>query len=254
MLELYLYTFISVILVSLISFIGAATFFIKTRNVNDYLLFLVSLSAGTLFGDAFIHLLPETIESQGFSMFVSLSILSGIVLFFILEKLVHMHHKDIPKAQKSMHHHAYYLGTMNLVGDGIHNFIDGLVIAGSFIVSVPVGIATTIAVIFHEIPQEIGDFGVLLYSGSSRRRALWFNFLSAVMAVLGAAVGLIIGESSKTFQEILLPFAAGGFLYIAGSNLIPELHRECGWKQSLLHFGAMLFGIGIMIVLKVVGG
>ena len=213
----------------------------------------MSLSAGSLFGDAFIHLLPEAVKENGFTLLVSLSVLGGVLLFFILEKFVHMHHHDIPSAQKSTHHHAYHLGVMNLFGDAVHNFIDGLIIAGSFIVSVPVGIATTIAVIFHEIPQEIGDFGVLLYSGMSVKKALWFNFLSALVAIAGAVVGLMIGKSSTTFVQILLPFAVGGFLYIAGSNLIPELHKECGWKESLLHFGAMVLGIVIMVGLLFLG-
>ena len=216
---------------------------------------MVSLSAGTLFGDAFLHLLPEAVEESGFTLTISLTLLAGVITFFTIEKLIHWNHCHISNGDhKHAKSHPSTIAPLNIIGDAVHNFMDGLIIAGSYMVSIPVGIATTIAVILHEIPQEMADFGVLLYSGSSRRRALWFNFLSAVMAVLGAAVGLIIGESSKTFQEILLPFAAGGFLYIAGSNLIPELHRECGWKQSLLHFGAMLFGIGIMIVLKVVGG
>ncbi len=248
-----IYTLISVVIVSLLSFIGAATLFMKSKSVSKYLLFLVSLSAGSLFGDVFIHLLPETVKAEGFTLLVSLSVLGGIMLFFVLEKFVHMHHHDIPEAQKSTHHHAYYLGIMNLLGDGLHNFIDGLVIAGSYLVSMPIGIATTIAVIFHEIPQELGDFGVLLYSGMSVKKALLFNFLSALTAIVGALVGLAIGHRSSTFLNILLPFTAGGFLYIAGSNLIPELHKEAGWMESLSHFAALLLGIGIMVLLLMMG-
>lgn len=253
MLKVILYTFLSVIIVSLISFVGAITLALKLEKIQNYLLVLVSLSAGSLFGDAFIHLLPQSVEKSGFTLLVSLSVLGGVLLFFILEKLIHVHHQDISDSKKisdlhkSTHHHGYHLGIMNLLGDGIHNFIDGLIIAGSFLVSVPIGIATTIAVIFHEIPQEIGDFGVLLYSGISVKKALFFNFLSALTAVLGGIVGIIIGNSSALFVMVLLPFAAGGFLYIAGTNLIPELHKECGWKESILHFGALMLGIGIMV-------
>ena len=151
--------------------------------------------------------------------------------------------------KKATHHDGYHLGVMNVLGDGIHNFIDGLIIAGSFMVGVPIGIATTIAVIFHEIPQEIGDFGVLLYSGMPVRKALFFNFLSAITAIAGGAVGLILGSSSEAFTTMVIPFAAGGFLYIAGTNLIPELHKECSWKEYVLHVAALVLGIGIMAAL-----
>ncbi|HLC71032.1 MAG TPA: ZIP family metal transporter [Candidatus Nanoarchaeia archaeon] len=255
MISIVFYTFLSVIIVSLISFIGAITLSFKFHKIQNYLLILVSLSAGSLFGDAFIHLLPEAVEQAGFTLSVSLSVLAGMLLFFILEKFIHLHHQDISDSkkissvQKSTHHHGYHLGVMNVLGDGIHNFIDGLIIAGSFMVGVPIGIATTIAVIFHEIPQEIGDFGVLLYSGMPVRKALFFNFLSAITAIAGGAVGLILGSSSEAFTTMVIPFAAGGFLYIAGTNLIPELHKECSWKESVLHVAALVLGIGIMAAL-----
>ena len=249
MFSVILYTFLSVLLVSLISFVGVLTLTFKIKEIQNYLLILVSLSAGSLFGDTFIHLLPETIRQQGFTLLVSLSVLAGVLLFFILEKLIHIHHQDIPASQRSTHHHGYHLGAMNLLGDGVHNFIDGLIIAASYLVSLPIGIATTIAVIFHEIPQEIGDFGVLLYSGMSVKKALFLNFLSALTAVVGGIVGLAVGKSSELFLSILLPLAAGGFLYIAGTNLIPELHKETGWKESVWHFLALVAGIAIMVAL-----
>ena len=135
----------------------------------------------------------------------------------------------------------------------MHNFLDGLIIAGSYLVSIPAGIATTIAVILHEVPQEIADFGVLLYSGLSKTRALLLNFLSATVAIFGAVIGLIIGSGSQDFILSLLPFAAGGFIYIAGSNLIPELHKEYNLKDSFLHLFALILGIGIMVALLFLG-
>jgi zinc and cadmium transporter len=143
---------------------------------------------------------------------------------------------------------------MNLVGDGVHNLLDGIIIATSYIASVPAGIATTIAVVLHEVPQEIGDFGVLVYSGFSKWKALLFNFFSALLAVIGAIIGLAIGTHSETFVSIILPFAAGGFIYIAASDLIPEMHKECGikqkfWKNSIVHISAMILGIALMYVL-----
>ena len=142
------------------------------------------------------------------------------------------------------HQHRIYL--LNLTGDALHNLLDGLVIAGAYLVNVPAGIATTIAVVFHEVPQELADFGVLLYAGYSKRKALMLNLLSALAAVLGAIIGLVLGTRSEVFLKFILPFAAGGFIYIAGSSLIPELHKECGWKESLLQIIAFISGIGLM--------
>ena len=146
-----------------------------------------------------------------------------------------------------------HIAPLNLIADGMHNFLDGLIIAGSYLVSIPAGIATTIAVILHEVPQEIADFGVLLYSGFSKKKALLLNFLSAAVAIVGAIAGLSIGNSSEEFILYLLPFAAGGFIYIAGSNLNPELHKEYNLKDSLLHLFALVLGIGIMVSLLFLG-
>ena len=240
-----LYTILSVIIVSLISLLGIFFLILKKNNLQKTLLFLVSLSAGSLFGGALLHLLPEVVEHEGFTLTVSLSVLGGIIIFFLIEKYVHWHHCHDPHCESHKHH----LAVMNLVGDGVHNFIDGLIIAGSYIVSIPLGIATTIAVILHEVPQEIGDFGVLLYSGLSKLKALLWNLGSALVAVIGAIVGLSLG-ASETFLHLIIPFAAGGFIYIAGSDLIPELHKECKSKDTFLHIFALLLGIGLMVVLK----
>ncbi|MBT4650924.1 ZIP family metal transporter [Candidatus Woesearchaeota archaeon] len=239
-----IYTFLSVIIVSLISFVGILFFLLKKQTLKQTLLFLVSLSAGSLFGGAFLHLLPEAIEDSGFTLTVSLSVLSGVLIFFLIEKYVHWHHCHDPHCQSHKHH----LVVMNLVGDGVHNFIDGLIIAVSYIASIPLGIATTIAVILHEVPQEIGDFGVLLYSGLKKSKALLYNLLSALVAIVGAIIGLIF--ASETFINIIIPFAAGGFIYIAGSDLIPELHKECGPKESFWHIFALILGISLMVALK----
>ena len=143
-----------------------------------------------------------------------------------------------------------HIAILNLIGDGLHNFLDGLIIAGSYLISIPAGIAATVAVILHEVPQEIADFAVLLYSGLSKWKALLFNYLSAAVAIVGAVVGLYFGARSEMFISLIVPFAAGGFVYIAGSNLIPELHKECGIKDSVWHIFAFILGIIIMIGLK----
>ena len=246
----------SVLVVSLLSLIGIITLSLREKYLSRILLVLVSLSAGTLFGDALLHLLPEAAEQNGFTLTISLAVLAGIVAFFAVEKLIHMHTTCLSKER---HHtpkyllihepHKHHLGVMNVLGDALHNFIDGLIIAASFLVSVPVGIATTIAVFLHEIPQELADFGVLIYSGFSRNKALLVNFATATTAVLGAVLGIALGNASEMFLIVSIPFAAGGFIYIAGANLIPELHKECSWKSSLLHFFSLLLGMGLMVIM-----
>ncbi len=259
MLEIIIYTLLSVFVVSLVSLIGVATILFK-RDIQKILLILVSLSAGTLFGGAFLHLLPEAVEKEGFTVEVSLLVLAGIFVFFILEKIVHWHchihatlPEDVKKHEREHHPHIEdrsQIAVLNLVGDGIHNFVDGLVIAGTYLISTSAGLAITLAVILHEVPQEIADFGVLLYSGLSKRKALFYNYLSAAVAFVGAIVGLYFGGRSESFIRLIIPFAAGGFIYIAGSNLIPELHKECGMKESIWHVVALVAGVLIMYGLK----
>jgi len=249
-----IYAIISVVIVSLVSLVGVLTLTFGEKKLHKFLLLLVGLSAGTLMGGAFLHLLPEVVEERGFTLAVSFSALAGVLVFFLIEKWIHAHHNNsMPHEHSHLHHEPHihldkphHVGTLTLFGDGLHNLLDGLVIAGAYLVSVPAGVATTLAVILHEVPQEIADFGVLLYSGFSKWRALFYNFLSAATAIVGAIIGLILGARSEMFVLLVLPFAAGGFLYIAGSNLIPELHKECGWKESILHIVAFVVGIALM--------
>ena len=244
-----LYTIISVIVVSLVSFVGIITLFFRKKKIDRLLLILVSISAGTLFGGAFFHLIPEAVEESGsFSVSISFLILAGITIFFLLDKLIHWRHSH---TESSLIHttkeNKPSVAYLNLLGDGFHNFLDGLIIAGSYLVSIPTGIATTIAVVIHETPQEIADFGVLMYSGLSKWKALLFNFFSATLAIVGAIVGLILGTQSEIFIAAIVPFAGGAFVYIAGSNLIPELLRKNhGLKILLQQFLAFIVGIIIM--------
>ena len=249
MLKVFTYTLLSVIIVSLISFVGVFSLFFKRSNEKTFLLVLVGLSAGALFGDAVLHLLPQAVQTSGFTPTISLYVLLGVIIFFILEKFVHWHHcHGMPASETHKgHEHPKHIATMNLVGDALHNSLDGFIIAASYLVSIPLGIATTLAVILHEVPQEIADFGILLYSGLSRKKALFYNFLSATTAIAGAIIGLIIGSNSEIFVSVMVPFSAGAFLYIAGSNLIPELQKEVSIKQSIFHVLAMILGIAIMV-------
>ena len=248
-----IYAIISVVIVSLVSLVGVLTLTFGEKKLHKFLLLLVGLSAGTLMGGAFLHLLPEVVEERGFTLAVSFSALAGVLVFFLIEKWIHAHHCDImPHEHSHLHHephmhaHKQHIGVLTLFGDGLHNLLDGLVIAGAYLVSVPTGIATTLAVVLHEVPQEVADFGVLLYSGFSKWKALFYNFLSAAAAIVGAIIGLVLGARSEAFVLFVLPFAAGGFVYIAGSTLIPELHKECGWKESILHVLAFVVGIALM--------
>lgn len=243
----YIYIFGSVILVSAISLVGVFFLSFSQSVLKKLVFFLVSLSAGTLIGDVFIHLIPEITENNDGGLGIWFFLMGGLLIFFVLEKIIHWRHCHVPTSQEHPHH----LGLMNLIGDGFHNFFDGLIIAGSFLVSWPLGLATLIAVIAHEIPQEIGNFGVLIYAGYSRWRALWLNFLTALSAILGAVVAIIFSTSLLGFTDFILAFTAGGFIYIATADLIPELNKETRPTKSLLQLLFIVLGILLMLLLKV---
>lgn len=234
----WIYTIISVLIVSLISFIGIVALSIKAEKLKKILIYLISFSAGALFGDAFLHLLPELAE-EGLSVQASLLILSGIVIFFSIEKFIHWQHCHMPITKEHVHPFA----VMNLVGDGFHNFLDGLIIGASYLISIPAGIATTLAVLLHEIPQEIGDFGVLIHGGFSKAKALLLNFASAIVALIGAIAALVLQRYISNIELIIAPLAIGGFIYIAGSDLIPELHKESTSKKSIIQLACFILGI-----------
>jgi len=239
--------FISVLAVSLVSVVAFLFLPLAKKRLKNIVLYLVAFSAGALFGDAFIHLLPELFEKMPSKTQLSLFVLAGILLFFVLEKFIRWRHCHIDVSEN----HLPPLAALNLVGDGAHNFLDGAIIAASYLVSAPLGVATSLAVLFHEIPQEIGDAGVLLHSGLSFRRALFFNFLSALSAVLGALLTLLVGEKMADFSLAVTAVAAGGFIYIAGSDLIPELQHNVEPKQSFKQFFALLLGISVMLALRI---
>ena len=238
-------TILSVILVSLISFIGLFALSINSKKLKKVLIYLISFSVGALLGDVFIHLIPELIEKNNFTLLTSVYILSGIGIFFILEKFIHWQHCHGNITNNHIHPFAY----TNLIGDALHNFIDGAIIAASYFVSSQIGIATTIAVVLHEIPQEIGDFGVLIHGGFTKAKALALNFLSAVASIIGAVLTIIIGKSLQNIELILIPITIGGFIYIAGSDLIPELHKETSIKKSIIQFISLILGVLIMFSL-----
>jgi zinc and cadmium transporter len=241
----FLYTILSVLIVSLISLIGVLFIIIKTDKLSRIILLLVGFAAGALFGDAFIHLLPEAFREFENSLMVSLLVILGILIFFILEKFLRWRHCHIPTSKE----HPHPMVTMNLIGDLIHNLIDGMIIGASYMVSIPIGLATTIAVIMHEIPQEIGDFGVFIHGGLDVKKALLLNFLSALTAIIGGIISLIVGPIVKNYALTLLPLTGGGFIYIAGSDLIPELQGCETPTASSLQLLAMIAGASMMLLL-----
>lgn len=237
----------SAVLVSVLSLIGVITLTIRDKLLKRVLFILVGFSAGTLMGGAFLHLLPEALRETGSSV-VFLYVLVGFALFFLIERVLHWHHCH--KGDCDVHTFTY----MNLIGDSIHNFIDGVIIAASYLINIPFGVITTIAIIAHEIPQEISDFGVLIYGGFGKVKALCFNFLTALASILGAFIGLSMSGSVDGLVRFVVPFAAGGFIYIAASDLVPELHKEPELKKSIWSFGFFIIGILFMWLVKLVFG
>jgi zinc and cadmium transporter len=233
----------SISVISLISLVGIVTFLIKGKPLQEIIFYLVGFSAGALIGGAFLHILPEALEKSA-PTFVFSWVICGISIFFLMEKYFYWRHCHDENCQ--VHSFTY----LNLVGDSLHNFFDGMVIAASFTVSIKVGVVTTLAVIAHEIPHELGNFAVLVYGGFSKIKALLFNFLTVLTAFVGALAGFFLAEKAGSFSNFILPITAGGFIYIASSDLIPEIHKENNLKRSTLAFMAFILGIVFMAVAK----
>lgn len=236
------YILLATAAVSIVSLVGILTISLKKDALDRFLLPMVALAAGVLLGGGFLHLLPEAVEGLGEIAFIYTIL--GLVLFFVLERILYWRHCH--NGVCDVHVFTY----MNLLGDTVHNFVDGLIIAASFLASPSIGIATTLAVLFHEVPQEIGDFAVLVYGGFEKKKALFYNFLSALAAIVGALVGYSLGTSVAGFQTAILPFAAGGFIYIAMSDLIPELHKEVDRNRSFVSLIFFIIGISLMWGMK----
>lgn len=258
--ESWVYAFGAVAVVSLISLVGAAVGWRWLRS-HGSVLALVAVAAGALLGDAFLHLLPEAAELwDGFPLDLSVLILGGFMLFFLLEVFLRAQHAhgeafEFDHGHGPAHDHGHGpgpgahahaghgqvqpFGWMNLIGDGLHNFLDGAVLAAAFSVDVRLGLATTVAVVLHEIPQELGDFAVLLRSGMPRRRALMWNAATALTSFAGAALFFLLPFPLDTVERWAIPLTAGGFLYIAAADLVPELHHHAGDR----HAKAILIGV-----------
>ena len=240
--SILLWIIISTVVISLISLIGILTLSIKQKLLDKIVLYLVAFSAGALIGGAFLHLIPETIELFGTNLFQY--VILGFIIFLFTEKILKWRHCH--KLNCKIHTFAY----MNLIGDAIHNFIDGIIIGASFVMSKTLGIASAIAIAFHEIPQEIGDFGVLLHGGFNKKTAIFYNFIVATTAISGGIIGYFLSSFVSSSTKYLLPFAAGGFLYIAASDLVPEKRKEEKIGKLLTNFIVFIAGILVMHFIK----
>jgi zinc and cadmium transporter len=232
----------SVTVVSLISFVGVIFIGLKESLLRRIVMALVGFASGTLLGGAFFDLLPEAVNMINPPITIFYFVTLGIIVFFCIEKFLYWRHCHEEECQ--VHTFAY----ISLVGDGVHNFIDGMIIAATFVISFELGFITTLAVISHEIPQEIGDFGVLIYGGLSKRKALTYNFISALTAILGAIVTYYVVYLRSNYT-LLVPFAAGGFIYIAATDLMPELHKKSHAGESIIQLLSILLGLGLMAYL-----
>ncbi len=243
MAEVWIYTLASVSAISAVSLIGVFALGVNQERLQRILFYLVSFSAGALLGDAFIHLLPEIMTGEE-AVHSGSYVLAGIMLFFVLERVLRWHHTH--GSHKEEIHSVVYL---TIIGDALHNFLDGVVIAASFLVSIPVGIATASAVLFHEIPQEIGQYAILVHGGWSRKKALFYNFFSSLTAIVGALFVLIFAQSFNEAPALLLGIGAASFIYIALSDIIPELQKEPDMRRSFVQLIWMLAGIAVMAAL-----
>ncbi len=227
----------------LVAFAGAFTLALKDKTLRRVLFVLIAFSAGAMVGGSLLHLLPESFEGLGDVDLAMLIFIAGFSLFFIIERFLHWHHCHEEGVCK-VHTYSY----MVLLGDAIHNFIDGLVIAASFLTDFRLGLVSSVLILGHEIPQEIGDFAVVLHGGMKKTKALLYNFLAQLTAVLGGLAGFL--WFNDQLKALMLPFAAGGFMYIAASDLIPELHKEPKLGKAVLAFCFFLLGVLVMLAIK----
>ncbi|MEM2873464.1 MAG: ZIP family metal transporter [Nitrososphaerales archaeon] len=232
------------LLVSSISLVGVLFLSLNDKILNNLLLILVAFASGALLGGAFLDLLPESLALGSEEVFIF--VLLGIMLFFVIEKFLRWRHCHEGKCD--IHAFTY----LNLIGDGIHNWIDGMIIAASFLTSIELGIVATFAIAAHEIPQEIGDFGILVYGGFKKTKALFYNFASAITAIIGAVFAYYLIQYTGYFSTLLLPFAAGGFVYIAATDLLPEMHKREKMKDSIVQLIFLSLGIFLMWSLGII--
>ncbi|MCK5332747.1 ZIP family metal transporter [Candidatus Parcubacteria bacterium] len=240
----FIYAVVAVFAVSAISLIGIFTISVKKEILNKLIPLLVAFATGSLLGAAFFNILPEAIEEAGGG--VMIYVLVGIMIFFILESYINWHHCHNESCQT----HYQPVTYLNLIGDAFHNFIDGTLIAAAFLISIPTGFMTAFAIAMHEIPQEIGDFAILIHGGFSHKKALIFNFLSSITSFLGVLAIFLFAKKIEGLVPIILAIAGGGFIYIATADLIPEIHKEKNKKVIVIQSLTLLLGVFIIVLLS----
>ena len=249
----YLYPILAAFVISLVSFVGVLS--IPFTKIKKAIPLLIALAAGGMIGDVFLHMIPHIIEErkEDFNPNNFVWIIVGIVCFYLLETVLHWHHQHSGDDSDRPHH----IGVMAVVGDGLHNFFDGLGVAAAFAISPAVGIATTIAFVVHEIPQELGDFAIFLNSGWSRKKALLINFLSGLTSIIGAVVGIFLLQTWESFETPIVLLTAGSLIYIALADLIPEGNKENMHHHKTFRFwvfASFVFGVGLMYGLTQIEG
>jgi zinc and cadmium transporter len=235
------------LLISAISLVGSLALLLRQQTLERLILPLVAFSAGSLLGGAFFHMIPASIEHFGPTVSSFAWLMLGFTTFFALEQFLHWHHCH--RASSSCKQPLTYL---ILLGDGLHNLIGGLAVGGTFVLDIRLGLTTCLAAAAHEIPQELGDFAVLLHGGWSKRKALWFNLLSALTFLLGG----IVSYAASTAIDIafLVPFAAGNFIYIGASDLVPEVNKHHQLRANLIHFAAFAVGSALLLLTRLAAG
>ena len=248
---MFAYAIIATLAVSLISLAGILVL-AKETHAKAWIRRFIGLAVGTLLGAVFFDLLPEAIEAFEEPRQASLIILAAILGFFVIEKAIHYHHCTCDDEEKG--HRKTHLIVNNLIGDGLHNFVDGTIIAGAFLVDPRLGIGTTVAVALHEIPQEVADFSILVYSGLSRLKAVLYNLLFGLTSVLGAILVFVFAESVESLVPVLVAVASGNFLYLAMADLVPELHHEENPRRVWMQLVWVGLGIALLYAIGKVAG
>jgi zinc and cadmium transporter len=234
---------LATIIDSLTALVGIFSLWLNDNALKKVLFILVAFSAGALLGGAFFHLIPESLGSLT-PTGAFINVIIGFILFFIMERLLYWHHCHDGKCE------VHPFGYLILIGDSVHNFIDGIIIGVGFVVNTQFGLLTTGLIIAHEIPQELGDFGVLVHGGFTKVKALLYNLIVQMTCIIGGFVGYVLSNSIASVVPFILPFAAGGFIYISASDLVPELHKEPDKRKSLVSFTFFIVGILLMLILK----
>ncbi len=267
--------FLTIFLIGSLSLIGLFMISIREKTLDRILFILVAFATGTILASALFDLIPESIHhleelnSGGAGIaenLVFVFIIFGFVIFFVIERFIYWFHGHAHENENKL---VCYTGLgegedfslsrssgvksfalLNLIGDGLHNYLDGIIIMVAFLSGTRNGIIITLAVLFHEFPQEIGDFGILLYGGFSKKKALFFNFLSGMIALLGGLTAFFLSNTIDMFNLFFLAFSGGGFLYIASTELMPELIKEKDLKKSIVQ--ALIFICGIILIISIV--